>query len=73
MYILINKIGVSFESLFQADPKEENFGDGEILEGIGQKSCREVSSTIVVSRRGIESIYRRRHRENPLNGGSSVK
>lgn len=61
-----------FESLFQADPKEENFGDGEILEGLG-KNLREISSTIVVSRRGIESIYRRRHQENPLNGGSSVK
>lgn len=27
-----------FESLFQADPKEENFGDGEILEGIEQRT-----------------------------------
>lgn len=34
-----------------------------------------MNSAIVVSRRGLESIHRRRHRENPLNEtrGSSAK
>lgn len=62
-------IGTSFENFFQVLEERREFWKWRNCNPI------EMNSAIVVSRRGLESIHRRRHRENPLNEtrGSSAK